>query len=147
MAEQGTYRYQAARASFPGSMLVVDGTSMVSSSDMLKLHGIAEALGVDKLVLVGDRLQLSSIDAGKAFAMIQAGGGTMARMDMNIRQRTDQLRPVAAIANNGKDGAALAVLGDTVLEDVDPAPSAADCCHAQTGRERCWEWVCRYVWL
>src|SRR3546814_5353769 len=88
---------------------------------MLKLHGIAEALGVDKLVLVGDRQQLSSIDAGKAFAMIQAGGGTMARMDMNIRQRTDQLRTVAALANIGKAGAALAVLGDNVIEEADPA--------------------------
>lgn len=126
IAEQGTDRHQAARASLAGSMLVVDETSMVSSSDMLKLHGIAETLGVDKLVLVGDRQQLSSIDAGKAFAMIQAGGGTMARMDMNIRQRTDQLRTVAALANIGKAGAALAVLGDNVIEEADPASAAAD---------------------
>src|SRR3546814_1594277 len=69
-------------------MLVVDETSMVSSNDMLKLHRISAALGVDKLVLVGDRQQLSSIDAGKAFAMIQAGGGTLMKMDENIRQRT-----------------------------------------------------------
>src|SRR3546814_867810 len=124
--EQGTDRHKAAHGSFAGSMLVVDETSMVSSSDMLKLHGIAEALGVDKLVLVGDRQQLSSIDAGKAFAMIQAGGGTMARMDMNIRQRTDQLRTVAALANIGKAGAALAVLGDNVIEEADPASAAAD---------------------
>lgn len=124
--EQGTDRHQAAHGSFAGSMLVVDETSMVSSSDMLKLHGIAEALGVDKLVLVGDRQQLSSIDAGKAFAMIQAGGGTMARMDMNIRQRTDQLRTVAALANIGKAGAALAVLGDNVIKEADPASAAAD---------------------
>src|SRR3546814_18628097 len=52
--EQGTDRHKAAHGSFAGSMLVVDETSMVSSSDMLKLHGIAEALGVDKLVLVGE---------------------------------------------------------------------------------------------
>src|SRR3546814_8760508 len=55
IAEQGTDRYQAARASLAGSMLVVDETSMVSSSDMLKIQGIAEELGVDKLGLVGDR--------------------------------------------------------------------------------------------
>ncbi|KAK0338558.1 hypothetical protein LTR94_038147, partial [Friedmanniomyces endolithicus] len=80
---------------------------MVSSNDMLTLHQIAAALGVDKLVLVGDRQQLSSIDAGKSFAMIQAGGGTMARMDENIRQRTDTLRTVAALANVGKAGEAM----------------------------------------
>ncbi len=136
IAEQGTERYAAARETFAGSMLVVDETSMVSSSDMLKIHDIADALGVDKLVLVGDRQQLSSIDAGKAFAMIQAGGGTMARMDTNIRQRTDELRTVAALANIGKAGAALAVLGENVIEAADPALAAADLWLALPGKER-----------
>ena len=104
--------YERARAVFAGSMLVVDETSMVSSRDMLKLHEISAALGVDKLVLVGDRQQLSSIDAGKSFALIQAGGGTMARMDQNIRQRTDQLRTVAALVNRGEASKALDALGD-----------------------------------
>lgn len=111
MTERDTLGYEAAREKLAGTMLLVDETSMVSSNEMLKLHQITAALGVDKLVLVGDRQQLSSIDAGKAFAMIQAGGGTMARMDQNIRQRTDQLRTVAALANIGKAGAALKVLG------------------------------------
>src|SRR3546814_2498051 len=92
---------------------------------MLKLHRISAELGVDKVVLVGDRQQLSSIDAGKAFAMIQAGGGTVARMDQNIRQRTDQLRTVAALANIGKAGAAMKVLGGHVVETAEPAAAAA----------------------
>jgi len=126
IGERDTPRYGAAREKLAGTMLVVDETSMVSSSDMLKLHQISAALGVDKLVLVGDRKQLSSIDAGKAFAMIQAGGGTLARMDENIRQRTDQLRTVAALANVGKAGAAMKVLGDRVIESAEPAAAAAD---------------------
>ena len=126
IAEQGTEQHAAARQTFAGSMLVVDETSMVSSSDMLKIHEIADALGVDKLVLVGDRQQLSSINAGKAFAMIQAGGGTMTRMDQNIRQRTDRLRTVAALANVGKASAAMKVLGDRVVETGAPAEQAAD---------------------
>ena len=118
--------YEQARAVFGGQMLVVDETSMVSSDDMLKLHQISAALGVDKLVLVGDRQQLSSIDAGKSFALIQAGGGTMARMDENIRQRTDQLRTVAALANVGEAGNAMKVLGDSVIEHKSPALYAAE---------------------
>ncbi len=125
ITDRSSERYEAARASFSGSMLVVDETSMVSSEDMLKLHGIVEALGIDKFVLVGDRQQLSSIDAGKAFALIQAGGGTMARMDENIRQRTDQLRTVASLANAGKASTAIEVLGDRVIENADPATAAA----------------------
>ncbi|KKC26870.1 hypothetical protein WP12_06625 [Sphingomonas sp. SRS2] len=126
ISERDTPRYEAAREKLAGTMLLVDETSMVSSNDMLKLHLITAALGVDKLVLVGDRQQLSSIDAGKAFAMIQAGGGTTARMDQNIRQRTDQLRTVAALANIGKAGAAMKVLGDRVVEAAEPAAAAAD---------------------
>ena len=126
ITERDSPRFEAARERLAGTMLVVDETSMVSSDDMLRLHAIAQALDVDKLVLVGDRQQLSSIDAGKAFAMIQAGGGTLARMDENIRQRTDQLRTIAALANIGKAGQALGVLGEKVLESADPAGTAAD---------------------
>ncbi|GAY24722.1 MULTISPECIES: MobF family relaxase [Sphingobium] len=118
--------YEVARERMEGAMLVVDETSMVSSRDMLSLHQIVAALGIEQLVLVGDRQQLSSIDAGKAFAMIQAGGGTMARMDQNIRQRTDELRAVAALANLGKASQAMKVLGDKVVESAAPADEAAD---------------------
>ncbi|PBN42938.1 MobF family relaxase [Sphingobium sp. D43FB] len=136
IGERDTPRYEAAREKLAGTMLVVDETSMVSSNDMLKLHQISAAVGVDKLVLVGDRQQLSSIDAGKAFAMIQVGGGTMARMDENIRQRTDQLRTVAALANAGKASAAMRVLGDRVVETAEPAAAAADMWLALSQSER-----------
>ena len=126
ITEQSGPRYDEARASFANRMIVVDETSMVSSQDMLKLHQITEALKIDKLVLVGDRQQLSSIDAGKAFAMIQAGGGTMARMDQNIRQRTTLLRTVASLANAGKAGLAMRLLRDNVVESQSPAEDAAD---------------------
>src|SRR3546814_10700622 len=136
IAERSTPRYETARDNFAGTMLVVDETSMVSSNDMLKLHRISAALGVDKLVLVCDRQQLSSIDAGKAFAMIQAGGGTLMKMDENIRQRTDQLRTVAALANIGKASAAMKVLGDRVIESAEPDVSAADMWLALSQPER-----------
>lgn len=126
VTERDTPRYEEARNRLGGTVLVVDETSMVSSDDMLKLHRITEALGVSKLVLVGDRQQLSSIDAGKSFAMIQAAGGTMARMDENIRQRTDTLRTVAALANVGKAGEAMKVLGDAVHESGNAPEAAAD---------------------
>ncbi|HEX7855029.1 MAG TPA: MobF family relaxase [Sphingobium sp.] len=126
VTERDTPRYDEARARLGGAMLIVDETSMVSSDDMLKLHLITQALGIDKLVLVGDRQQLSSIDAGKSFAMIQAAGGTMARMDENIRQRTDTLRTVAALANVGKAGDSMKVLGDNVHESASPPETAAE---------------------
>ncbi|MPS71372.1 MAG: conjugative relaxase [Novosphingobium sp.] len=115
----------ARRDELKDTTIVVDETSMVSSDDMLKLLTIAEAMGIDKVAMVGDRQQLSSINAGKAFAMVQAGGAFMARMDQNIRQRTDQLRTVAALANVGRATQALKVLGDKVIESGEPAEQAA----------------------
>ena len=127
--------YEAARASLAGATLLVDESSMVSSNDMLKLHQIVDALGIDKLALVGDRQQLSSIDAGKAFAMIQAGGGTMARMDQNVRigkpgqpltPQEEKLLVVAKLASRGESSKAMEVLGDKVVESEAPAKEAAD---------------------
>ena len=122
----GTAAAQSRRDELRDTTIVVDETSMVSSDDMMKLLAIAEALGIEKVAMVGDRQQLSSIDAGKAFAMAQAGGAVMARMDENIRQRTDTLRTVAALANVGKSSQALRVLGDSVVENDRPAEHAAD---------------------
>src|SRR3546814_13025696 len=108
-------------------MLLVDETSMVSASDMLKLHQISAAMGVDKLVLVGDRQQLSSIDWGKAFAMIQAAGATMVRMTQNIRigkpgqpltEEQPKLKVVAEIAHEGKAGAARVETGEQARKSI-----------------------------
>jgi hypothetical protein len=114
-------RRAAARRRDAGRRRDLDGLV----ADMLKLHSIVEALGVDKLVLVGDRQQLSSIDAGKSFAMIQAAGGTLARMDENIRQRTDAAhRRRARQCRQG--GEAMKVLGDNVHRSANPPEEAAD---------------------
>lgn len=125
LAGQGE-RYDVARAALKGTVLVLDEASMVGSEPMKHLVGIANALGVEKLIMIGDRKQLSSIDAGKAFAMAQADGIAMVRMDENLRQRTDQLRTIAALANRGEVRGAMEVLGDKLKASPDHIISAAD---------------------
>jgi|LADL02.1.fsa_nt_gi conjugative relaxase-like TrwC/TraI family protein len=129
---------QARRDELAGTIVVVDETSMVSSEDMLKLMRISEALGIETMAFVGDRHQLSSIDWGKSFAMVQAGGITMERMEQNVRINPDnkQLLTVAALANTGRAGAALKVLGDNVTEHSEPATEAADTWLALSAEER-----------
>lgn len=118
--------YEATKASLKNTILVLDESSMVGSQPMKSLVTIANTLGVDRLVMIGDRQQLSSIDAGKSFALAQAGGVTMVRMDENLRQRTDQLRGVAALANRGFARDAIALLGEKVRERPDHVSAAAD---------------------
>ena len=109
--------YDAARASLKGKVLVLDEASMVANEPMRHVVGIANALGVEKLLLVGDRQQIQPIDAGKAFSLIQSSDVALARMDENLRQRTDQLRTVAALTNVGEARKALGVLGENVREE------------------------------
>jgi len=47
--------HAAARAALAGTILIVDETSMLSSRQMLGFHRVVEVMGIDKLVLVGDR--------------------------------------------------------------------------------------------
>lgn len=118
--------YDGARNELAGTTIVLDEASMVGSDQMKHLVGIANALGVDRFLMVGDRQQIAAVDAGKAFSLAQAGGITMARMDENLRQRTEQLRTVAALSNRGAVREAMAVLGNKVVARPDHARAAAD---------------------
>jgi conjugative relaxase-like TrwC/TraI family protein len=120
-AHQGAgAKFEAAKAELRNSVLLVDESSMVSSRDMLKLVEIAERLGLDGLHFIGDRQQLSAIEQGKSFAVAQAAGAPMARMDENIRQKGSPLMlAVAGLSNEGFASQALDLLAahGRVIED------------------------------
>ena len=124
------------RAALAGGNLLVDESSMVSNEQTLDVMRIAEAAGVEKLVLVGDRQQLQAIDAGKSFSLVQAGGIATARMDENLRQRTEELRTVAALTNAGRASEALAALGKNVVESQDRIKNASEMWLALPAEER-----------
>lgn len=54
---------------------------MVGSDQMKHPIGIANALGVDRSLMIGDRQQTTAVDAGKAFALAHGREITMARMN------------------------------------------------------------------
>lgn len=114
----------SSRAALAGKILVLDEASMVSNQGLERLIEIANKFDV-RLVMVGDRQQLQPIDAGKSFSLTQAGGVTMERMDTNLRQRTDQLRAVAAMTNTGNVRGAMQLLGDKVINADDRVDAAA----------------------
>ena len=115
----------ASCAMLGGIYLIVDEASMVSNDQMAALTTIANRAGAGRLVLVGDRQQLLSIDAGKSFAVIQAGGTATTRMDENLRQRSPELRAIAALTNHGRAGEAVRMLGERVTETDDRVGEAA----------------------
>ena len=125
LSDNGGKLAERSRSELAGGYLILDEASMISNDQMLALVRTANLGGAEKLVLVGDRQQLLSIDAGKSFAVTQAGGITLARMDENLRQRTPELRAVAALTNRGKAGEAVRLLGTHVTETSDRISEAA----------------------
>lgn len=123
-------KFEAARAELKNTVLLVDESSMVSSRDMLRLSEIARAFAIDGLHFIGDRQQLSAIEQGKSFAVAQAAGAPMARMDENIRQRNSPLLlAVAGLSNEGFAAQALdllAVHGRVIEDGKDHVAKAAE---------------------
>ena len=107
--------YTASRAALKDTVLVLDEASLVATKPMTDLVTIANRLGLDRLVMIGDRAQLQPIDAGKAFSLVQSHGPDMARMDVSLRQRTEQMKAVATLTRAGQFGSAFAVLGERVV--------------------------------
>ena len=107
--------FENSRAALTGTVLVLDEASLVANKQMNDLVGIANRLGVDRLVMIGDRAQLQPIDAGKAFSLVQAHRPAMARMDVSLRQRTEQMKAVAALSRVGHFAGAFRVLGERVV--------------------------------
>jgi hypothetical protein len=114
LAGQGE-TFAASQAALKDTMLVLDEASLVANKPMNDLVTIANRLGLDRLVMIGDRAQLQPIDAGKAFTLIQQHRPAMAKLDVSHRQRTEHMKAVAALTRSGHFKDAFGVLGERVV--------------------------------
>ena len=108
--------FDASREALQGRVLVLDEASLVANKPMNDLLTIANRLGVEKLVMIGDKAQLQPIEAGKSFSLIQSDGPALARLETSLRQRTDHMKEAAGLARAGKFRESFASLGDKVVE-------------------------------
>ena len=104
------------RAANAKTMLVVDESSLASSEQMRNLLGIATALRLPRVVLVGDERQLGAVEAGKPFAQLRAAGMQMAVMDDILRQRDAELKAAVRASLTGDVKGAFARLGDNIRQ-------------------------------
>jgi conjugative relaxase-like TrwC/TraI family protein len=92
------------------AVLIVDEAGMMPTRALARLADEVAGRG-GRLILVGDRDQLPSIDAGGAFASLGDRLG-VARLSENRRQRDELQRAVAGHLAEGRAGAALDLLAE-----------------------------------
>ena len=107
---------EVVRRKFEGAVVVVDESSMVGTVQMRSLLRIAEVLRFGRLVLVGDTLQLKSVEAGQHFRLLQKAGMETARMDDVLRQRSLDLKAAVTHMVAGDPQLAVESLGGDVRE-------------------------------
>ncbi|WP_419740829.1 MobF family relaxase [Ruegeria sp.] len=107
---------EAARNRFRGAVIVVDEASMIGTVQMRGLQHVAERIGAARLALVGDRLQLRSVEAGQPFRLLQNAGMETARMDDMLRQRRPDLKAAVTHMIAGDAELAVQALGSDVRE-------------------------------
>ena len=74
-------------------VILVDEAGMLSTGQMEKLLSKAKALN-NRVILVGDTKQLSAVEAGAPFKLLQEAGLSTAIIDQNLRQRDPILKQV-----------------------------------------------------
>ena len=132
--------FAARKAELAGVYLILDEGSMISNEQMDKLTAIANLMEVGRLAIIGDRKQLNPIDAGKSFSLMQARAIQdqlpISEVNINMRQKTEEMRLVADLADAGNVRGAIAILGDRVIESDDRIGDAANAWLSLSGEQR-----------
>lgn len=132
--------FAARKAELAGVYLILDEGSMISNEQMDKLTAIANLMEVGRLAIIGDRKQLNPIDAGKSFSLMQARAIhdqlPVSEVNINMRQKTEEMRLVADLADAGNVRGAIAILGDRVIESDDRIGDAANAWLALSADQR-----------
>ncbi len=118
-------RFEESRARLAGQILLLDEASLVPTEAMNDLITIANRLGIERMVLIGDRQQLQPVDAGKAFSLVQAHDPAIAHLEQSQRQRTEAMKVVASLTRVGAFREAFEVLGERVVSAGDDYRSVA----------------------
>ena len=107
----------------PRELWIVDEMSLLGTRKTVELLEAARRHGA-QVLLTGDRLQLGSVEAGRAFAQAQDRNIDLFRLDEIVRQKTGPGREAVRSAIDRNAGAVLRYLEQDqgrIIEHADPA--------------------------
>lgn len=120
---------------FKNTMVLVDESLMISTDQMKNLLTIASELKF-KLILVGDRRQLDSVEAGIPFYEMLRNGMPFTDMREILRQKNDNLK-AAVWAIIKKDPAkTFSLLKEDIIENKDVVRTSVEQFMAKSANER-----------
>ena len=109
---------------FEKKIVIVDEASMISTTQMKNLLTISKELNF-KLVLVGDRKQLDSVEAGVPFFELQRNGMALAEMREIFRQQNPKLKEAVYSTINRKIDQAFKEIAYDVIATKDSVDKMA----------------------
>ena len=90
--------------------MLADESSMLSNFQLERFLNTANALGIRKVVFLGDTKQIQSLKAGSPFRLLQKYEMATAHMDQIIRQKNETLRTAVTHISQAKIKDAFSVL-------------------------------------
>jgi ATP-dependent exoDNAse (exonuclease V) alpha subunit len=117
---------------------IVDEASLLSARDTARLFDLAEKHNA-RVILVGDVKQLGSVEAGAAFAQLQAAGMETAKLGEIVRQTNTATRDAVLASIEGDAKRALAALdrgGGLIVENPDRAERFAAIAQQYAGLDK-----------
>jgi conjugative relaxase-like TrwC/TraI family protein len=109
---------------FKNKVVILDEASMISTTQMKNLLTISKELNF-KLVLVGDRKQLDSVEAGVPFFELQRNGMALTDMREILRQKNPQLKSAVYATINRKISKAFEEIEYDIIITNDSATKSA----------------------
>ena len=136
MADTKTVRETGAagnglKAKYEGKVVIIDEASMISSKEMRDFLYTTKKLGVIKEIPIGDTDQISSLDAGEAFRLMQEQKMETAVITKIFRQKNEKIleavKEAIGVNRTGKKdiAASFKILDNYVSNHKNPLRAAA----------------------
>lgn len=120
---------------FKNTTILVDESSMISTDQMKNLLTISNELKF-KLILVGDRRQLDSVEAGVPFYELLRNGMPFTDMREIIRQKNDNLKAAVWSIIKQDPDKTFRLLKENIIENKDVARTSVEQFMAKSFEER-----------
>jgi conjugative relaxase-like TrwC/TraI family protein len=135
-AQTNPQKMQEMRAEYKGSMLVTDEASFTGNKDMLAITEAKAALGIEKVVTVGDKGQKQSVLAGKAFEVVQTIKTAYAEIRDVVRHSNSAIKGYNEHIREGRVKEAFNEIRESFVVKDDYLKSAVDSYLGRSGEER-----------